>query len=234
MSQATGTSELMAALAAPFDPDDVKFKPAVISGNRALALAYIDARAVMDRLDEVLGAENWQDEYEFLPDGSCLCRLRVRIDGEWILKMDVGGESEQPDEGDRRKSAVSDALKRAAVKFGIGRYLYRLPQQWVDYDPQKRQIKSKPVLPAAAQRKPAGRQATAPIPARRPGPGDGPVSEERLEEISAVAAMKGQSEQQLASAIQRKFGLKDLRAMTAMQATALLDALESMPDLVTE
>jgi hypothetical protein len=41
--------------------------------------------------------------------------------------MDVGGPSEQPDEGDRVKAAFSDALKRAAVKFGIGRYLYRLP-----------------------------------------------------------------------------------------------------------
>jgi hypothetical protein len=50
-------------------------------------------------------------------------------------KEDVGGQSEQPDEGDRRKAAFSDALKRAAVKFGIGRYLYRQKPQWVDWDP---------------------------------------------------------------------------------------------------
>src|SRR5262245_11149730 len=127
---------IMAALSEPFDADEVKFKPSAIQGNRALALAYIDARVIMDRLDDVLGAINWQDEYEFLPDGSCLCRLRLRIGGEWIQKVDVGGESEQKDEGDRRKAAVSDALKRAAVKFGLGRYLHRRPALWVDQYPQ--------------------------------------------------------------------------------------------------
>jgi hypothetical protein len=38
-------------------------------------------------------------------------------------------------------------LKRAAVKFGIGRYLYRLPAQWQDYDPQRRQFVKTPSLP---------------------------------------------------------------------------------------
>jgi hypothetical protein len=138
------------ALAAPFDPREVKFKPAVISGNRALALAYIDARVIQDRLDEVVGVLGWQDEYECLPDGSVVCKLRLRLGDEWITKMDVGGPSEQPDEGDRRKAAFSDALKRAAVKFGIGRYLYRIPNQWVDYDLQKRQFARTPTLPAHA------------------------------------------------------------------------------------
>lgn len=54
-SVSAGVEELTAALAAPFDPREVKFKPAVVSGNRALALAYVDARVIQDRLDEVLG-----------------------------------------------------------------------------------------------------------------------------------------------------------------------------------
>jgi hypothetical protein len=155
-SVSAGVEELTAALAAPFDPREVKFKPAVVSGNRALALAYVDARVIQDRLDEVLGVAGWQDEYECLPDGSVVCRLRLRLGDEWITKMDVGGPSEQPDEGDRRKAAFSDALKRAAVKFGVGRYLYRLPSQWVDYDPQKRRFLKMPVLPpfALPQRSP--------------------------------------------------------------------------------
>jgi hypothetical protein len=153
--------ELTEALAAPFDPREVRFKPAVVSGNRALALAYVDARVIQDRLDEVLGVTGWQDEYECLPDGSVVCRLRLRLGDEWITKMDVGGQSEQPDEGDRRKAAFSDALKRAAVKFGIGRYLYRLPSQWVDYDPQKRQFARTPTLPPSALPKP--KKAAAPV-----------------------------------------------------------------------
>jgi len=140
---------LTEALSAPFAAKDVHFKPGKISGNRALALAYVDARAIQDRLDQVLGVLGWQDEYECLPDGSVVCRLRVRLGNDWITKMDVGAPSEQPDEGDRRKAAFSDALKRAAVKFGIGRYLYRLEALWVDYDPQRRAFVKPPLLPAA-------------------------------------------------------------------------------------
>jgi hypothetical protein len=134
------------ALAAPFEMTEVKFKPQTVSGNRALAVPFVDARVIQDRLDDVLGVMGWQDSYECLPDGSVVCRLKIRLGDEWITKEDVGGQSEQPDEGDRRKAAFSDALKRAAVKFGIGRYLYRQKPIWVDYDPQKRQFVRPPML----------------------------------------------------------------------------------------
>jgi hypothetical protein len=148
--QEGAVAALTRALAEPFEPSEVKFKPAVVSGNRALALAYVDARVIQDRLDEVLGVEGWSDDYECLADGSVVCRLRLRLGSEWVTKVDVGGPSEQPDGGDRMKAAFSDALKRAAVKFGVGRYLYRLPSQWVDYDPHKRTFARTPTLPAFA------------------------------------------------------------------------------------
>jgi hypothetical protein len=138
------------ALAGPFEPSEVKWKPQAVKGSRALAIAYIDARVIQDRLDEVLGVEGWQDEYKILPDNSVMCKLRLKLGRRWITKMDVGSPSEQPDGGDRLKAAFSDALKRAAVKFGIGRYLYRLPQQWCDYDPSKRQFAQTPKLPGFA------------------------------------------------------------------------------------
>jgi hypothetical protein len=141
---------IAAALSAPFEPKDIKFKPQMVKNNRALAMAYIDARLIQDRLDDVLGVENWQDKYDIQPDGSVVCRLRLKLGGRWITKTDVGSPSEQPDLGDRLKAAFSDALKRAAVKFGIGRYLYRLPAQWVDYDPVKKQLAQLPQLPAFA------------------------------------------------------------------------------------
>lgn len=141
---------LTAALADPFERREVKFKPQMVKNNRCLAMAYIDARLIQDRLDEVLGVENWADRYTILPDGSVMCRLSLKLGDRWITKTDVGSPSEQPDGGDRLKAAFSDALKRAAVKFGIGRYLYRLPAQWVDYDPVKKQIVAPPDLPAWA------------------------------------------------------------------------------------
>src|SRR5215211_8988208 len=97
---------LASALSAPFEPREIKFKPQIVKNNRALAMAYIDARLIQDRLDEVLGVENWQDKFDFLPDGSVVCRLRLKLGGRWITKTDVGSPSEQPDSGDRVKAAV--------------------------------------------------------------------------------------------------------------------------------
>jgi hypothetical protein len=148
--------EIAARLAEPFPAAEVHWKPGSVSGTRALALAYITARAVMDRLDEVLGVDGWEATYEPLANGSVVCTLSCRIAEHLVRKQDVGSPSEQDDEGDRTKAGFSDALKRAAVHFGVFRYGYRLGRQWVDYDPQKRQFIRQPVLPAWALPKSKG------------------------------------------------------------------------------
>ncbi len=177
--------DIAQALARPFDAAEIKFKPGATSGGRALAMPYVDARVVQDRLDEVLGVMGWQDSYERLPDGAVVCRLQIRIDGgEWITKTDVGGESEQPDGGDRTKAAFSDALKRAAVKFGVGRYLYRQKPQWVDYDAQKRQFTKQPTLAAQPATK-------APKPTAAKLPANGRELQRRLYEADANLAKAG-------------------------------------------
>jgi len=177
-------------LAEPFGPEDVQFKPQTVRGNRALAIAYIDARSVMDRLDDVVGVTNWKDDFTVLPDNSVMCRLSLRFGRVWITKVDVGSPSDQPDGGDRMKAAVSDALKRAAVKFGIGRYLYSLPMEWADYDPTKRQFASRPKLPSWAI--PSG---STPAPSANGShktlPADGIELDRRLLEADAELASKG-------------------------------------------
>jgi len=112
--------DLFAALAAPFESQEVRIRS---QANRQLA--YITARTAMNRLDNVLGPENWWDEY--VPgENSVLCRLTVRLpDGSTLTKADAGGYAGMPDSGDDDKSGYSDAFKRAAVKFGVARYLYR-------------------------------------------------------------------------------------------------------------
>lgn len=142
--------EIAEALLAPFSPSEVKWKPQTLRGDHALALCYVDARCVMDRLDSVLGIDGWSDAYERLESGSVMCKLTCSIGGKSITHEDVGSESKQPNEGDRNKAAVSDAFKRAAVKFGVGRYLYRLGMQWVPYDVQKKCFVKEPTLPAWA------------------------------------------------------------------------------------
>ena len=137
----------------------------------------------------MLGVEGWQDEYEVLPDHSVLCRLRLKIGDEWVTKMDVGGPSEQPDGGDRMKAAFSDALKRAAVKFGVGRYLYRLPAQWVDYDAHRKQFVRTPTLPAFARpHRPESHEAPAP---NHKLPSNGDELRQRLLEYEAKLVSHG-------------------------------------------
>lgn len=116
-------------LAAPFAVDDIEFRAGATDKEKtkALALAYITSRAVMNRLDEVVGPANWKDEYRPGPDGGVICGLSLRLDGEWVCKWD-GAENTN---FEAVKGGLSDAFKRVAVKWGIGRYLYNTPDFWV-------------------------------------------------------------------------------------------------------
>ena len=82
-------------------------------------LAYIDARDVADRLDEVVGQAFWQNRYTCV-NGVTVCEIGLKVDGEWAWKADGAPETTIEAE----KGALSDAFKRAGVKWGIARYLY--------------------------------------------------------------------------------------------------------------
>lgn len=108
----------------------VQGKPFERDGKHsAMALAYLDARDVMDRLDDVCGPERWQSHFEETAKGRIICRISIDVTGQgnWVTKSDGAGDTDVEGE----KGALSDALKRAAVSWGIGRYLYRLDSPWV-------------------------------------------------------------------------------------------------------
>jgi len=101
----------------------------------AILVPYIQARAIMDRLDDVTGPENWTDTYTLVntdKESGFLCTLgiHVPVDGEmrWIYRQDGAPTTNI----EAIKGGISDALKRAAVKFGMGRYLYKLDAFWAD------------------------------------------------------------------------------------------------------
>lgn len=108
--------------------------------SKCIALAYIDARDVMQRLDEVFGM-NWMCKYSHA-ENKTICEISVLIDGVWITRAGGAGDTDVEAE----KGAISDAFKRAAVLFGIGRYLYELGNSWVECDEYKRII-NPPQLP---------------------------------------------------------------------------------------
>ena len=96
--------------------------------TKGSCVAYIDARDVMDLLDKAVGYENWKDEYLYV-NNQWLCGLSIRTEnGEWVTKWDTGTAGNMEAE----KSAISDAFKRAGVKWGIGRFLYDLEIKWID------------------------------------------------------------------------------------------------------
>lgn len=160
--------EIRAKLAAPFAAGVVKWKAQAVKGNRALAVAYIDARDVEDRLNDVLGIDGWDDKYTPAPDGCFLCELSLTIGERVVTRSDLGAPAECPDKGDKAKGAVSDALKRAAIKFGVGRYVYKLEPVWTDYDPAAKKLTKPPALPDWALPKPGDPKPEAVEPAPPP------------------------------------------------------------------
>lgn len=135
-------------LSAPFPPEDVEWFIGATTKDktRGLAIPFITNRAVMDRLDSVCGITGWRNEYKNLgdrdiigADGQLMARKSSQLCGisiwssdrkEWITKWDGAEESDI----EAIKGSLSSAMKRAAVQFGIGRYLYKLDSPWVEIE----------------------------------------------------------------------------------------------------
>lgn len=121
------------ALAAHFPPGEVSWRLGSVSKpkKRGMALAYLDARNVMDRLDDVCGPDGWQDAYPHAGQKT-VCSIGIWCGPElgWVYKANGAGDSDIEAE----KGALSDAFKRAAVCWGIGRYLYTIATPWVEVE----------------------------------------------------------------------------------------------------
>ena len=99
------------------EPIEPRWRIQSVKGKNAICVPYLDARAVHERLDIVCGAGNWQNTYDA---DSGVASIGIRVNDEWIWKSDVGTESNV----EKIKGKASDAFKRAAVLWGIGRDLY--------------------------------------------------------------------------------------------------------------
>jgi len=134
----------------PFDPKVVHWRVGATNAKKlnckpweatsGIALAYVDARDVMKRLDDVLG-DNWQAKSPY----KGYCEIGIKIDGDWIWRGNGAGETDVEGE----KGQYSDAFKRAAVLWGVARYLYYLPNVWCDLKNGK--LANNPELPAWAK-----------------------------------------------------------------------------------
>lgn len=121
----------------PFPPSEVSWRIGQAGKKQngdiwAKVLAYIDNRNIQDRLDSVVGPQNWKNEFLFVP-GGVLCGLSIKLEGEWITKWD----GSDPSDIEAFKGSISDSMKRAAVQWGIGRYLYELGETWAQIVDQR-------------------------------------------------------------------------------------------------
>lgn len=145
-------TDMFEALKAPFPPERIHWRVGSTNKDktRGLALAYLDARDVMERLDTVCGPANWQCRYPHA-NGKTVCEIGINVraanagdvkfvivgaalpepEPVWVWKADGAGDTEFEAE----KGALSDAFKRAAVRWGIGRYLYDIDAAWVEIRP---------------------------------------------------------------------------------------------------
>ena len=116
----------------PFKEDDIEWRiqQSGKQGDKvwAMCLAYVTNRAIMERLDDVFGVFGWKNEFLPTPhNDGVMCGISVKHDGEWITKYDGA----QNTDIEAVKGGLSSAMKRTAVQFGIGRYLYNLDAGFV-------------------------------------------------------------------------------------------------------
>jgi len=118
--------EKLHELKLPFKEDEIEWRVQTAfqtrNGKQAIVVPYVTNRAIMDRLDAVIGPDGWKNEYIRWGEKGVLCGISIKIGDEWVTKFD-GAEDTNIESV---KGGISGAQKRAAVQWGIGRYLYSL------------------------------------------------------------------------------------------------------------
>ena len=121
-------SDLLKKLREPFRKEELEFRVGAINNDKSmgLALAYVQARAIQNRLDELFGVDGWTVSYKEISAGF-ICSLSIKINDRWVTKEDGAGMTEY----ESVKGGISNAFKRVASSgFGIGRYLYNAKKNW--------------------------------------------------------------------------------------------------------
>ena len=115
-----------------FDVDEIEWRLQQAGEKNgkvwAICVPYVTNRAIMQRLDDTVGPGSWKNEFKPGPGGGVLCGISIRVGDEWVTKWD-GAENTDIEEV---KGGLSGAMKRAAVQWGIGRYLYKLDESFAN------------------------------------------------------------------------------------------------------
>lgn len=125
---------MRAGLSKPFAPEDLEWRIQVTSKDKTsgLAVPYVTNRAIQDRLDDVVGPENWHNEFKSWHGNgkreAQICGISIYFEGRGFITKWDGAEDTDVEP---IKGGLSDSMKRAAVQWGIGRVLYKMNPIWV-------------------------------------------------------------------------------------------------------
>ena len=127
-------NKMREGLCKPFAPEDLEWRIQVMSKDQTsgLAVPYVTNRAIQDRLDDVVGPENWHNDYKpWHGNGkreAQICGISIFFEGRGFITKWDGAEDTDVEPV---KGGLSDSMKRSAVQWGIGRVLYKMNPIWV-------------------------------------------------------------------------------------------------------
>ena len=253
-------------LSSPFDPSEIEWFIGVMTQDKTkgLAIPFVSNRAVQNRLDEVCGVDGWRNEYNALKESdifdrngtitgkkfSYLCGISIWSESksQWITKWDGAEDTDI----EALKGGLSSAMKRAAVQWGIGRYLYYLDSPWVEIEKKGNSYvmkasqrlvlpqwaipggtgyplatDSRRVMVQTGEAEPArGNQNSVNAPK-----GNTPsytLSEKQVNRAYAKAAAANMSKEDVLLWIGKKFGVDSVEKLSRHQYDALCDALDNV------
>lgn len=107
---------------------EIECRPKVsLSGKTAKVLLYMKGKTPRDILNEVIGIANWQcRHYQVKNKDFAEISVKNSATGEWISKSDCGDADKFS--FDRGKAESTDAMKRAAMLWGVGSELQSAPK----------------------------------------------------------------------------------------------------------
>jgi hypothetical protein len=187
---------IMDKLQEPFKVDEIEWRVGSTTKDKSkgLALAYVTNRAIQNRLDDTFGIFGWKNEFLIWKNTSQICGISVwdSEKNQWITKYDGSDDSQT----EATKGGLSDAMKRCAYQWGIGRYLYKLPQTWVALKSEK-YLSEIPKLPYWALPKSTS-----------------PTSPEKVEELVKFALEHKLSTRRLKATVLKDFKKVEIESLT--------------------
>lgn len=117
------------ALTAPLTTHEIDWRvqSQTKDGQKIIVVPYITNRCVMQRFDEQFGWSGWQNEIKEV-EGGFLCTITAVLPGGEIVRKTDGASRTAVEP---IKGGISDAMKRCAVQFGLGRALYDFPKVFI-------------------------------------------------------------------------------------------------------